>query len=101
MRSLSPQDIMARIAVAEIESPIAVYLNPDGTYDARFAAPLLTSLDIDRRPYNLVGVYTRHSNQHEILASMGYVKPPTGRKRGPKVKRGWYDIVSIPFTGAL
>jgi hypothetical protein len=92
---------MRRIAVAETESPIAVFRNEDGTLDARFAAPLLTRLKLEMRPPSLIGVYTRHSNQHEILAKLGYTTPPTGRKRGPKVKRGGYDIVDVPFTGAL
>jgi hypothetical protein len=101
MRSLRIQEIMSRIAVAEPESKIAIFLNPDGSYDARFAGPLLTQLDIIRSPHNLVGVYDRTSNQHEILAKLGYTTPPTGRKRGPKVRRGGYDIVDVPFTGAL
>jgi len=92
---------MSRIAIATSESPIAVFKNEDGTYDARFAAPLLTRLAIEMRPHNLVGVFDSCSNQHEVLAALGYVKPPTGRKRGPKVKRGGYDIVQVPFTGAL
>jgi len=101
MRALSPQDIMRRISVAEEESPIAVFRNEDGTLDARFAAPLLTRLKLEMRPPSLIGIYTRHSNQHDILQAMGYVTPTTGRKRGPKVKRGGYDIVQVPFTGAL
>jgi hypothetical protein len=101
MRSLTPHMIMARIADAEPSSPIAVFRNNDGTLDAKFAAPLRTAMEVDKRPDNLVGVFDRTMNQYDILAAMGYVTPSTGRKRGPKVKRGGYDIVQVPFTGAL
>jgi len=79
MRSQSITEIMARIAVAEIDSPIAVFKNPDGTYRSQFAAPVLTSRALEMRPPNLVGVFHNQSNQHEVLASMGYSKPK-GRK---------------------
>ena len=38
MRSQSITEIMGRIAVAEIDSPIAVFVNPDGSYRSQFAA---------------------------------------------------------------
>ena len=38
MRSQSISEIMGRIAVAEPESQIAVFVNPDGTYRSQFAA---------------------------------------------------------------
>ena len=38
MRSQSITEIMGRIAVAEIDSPIAVFKNDDGTYRSQFAA---------------------------------------------------------------
>ena len=79
MRSQSIQEIMARIAVAEIDSPIAVFLNPDGTYRSQFAAPLNTRRMLDMRPPSLVGVWCRHDNQNEVLAALGYSKPK-GRK---------------------
>lgn len=79
MRSQSITEIMARIAVAEIDSPIAVFLNPDGTYRSQFAAPILTSRALEMRPPNLVGVWHNQSNQYEVLAAMGYSKPK-GRK---------------------
>jgi len=79
MRSQSIQEIMSRIAVAEPESPIAVFLNPDGTYRSQFAAPVLTRLALEMRPPNLVGVFHNQSNQHDVLAALGYVKPK-GRK---------------------
>jgi hypothetical protein len=52
MRSQSITEIMGRIAVAEIDSPIAVFLNPDGTYRSQFAAPVLTSRALEMRPPN-------------------------------------------------
>ena len=79
MRSQSITEIMARIAVAEPESPIAVFKNPDGTFQSRFAAPILTSRALEMRPVNLVGVWCRHDNQNEVLAALGYTKPK-GRK---------------------
>mgnify|MGYP003442739027 FL=1 len=79
MRSQSITEIMARIAVAEPESPIAVFKNPDGTFQSRFAAPILTSRALEMRPVNLVGVWCRHDNQNEVLAALGYSKPK-GRK---------------------
>jgi len=79
MRSQSIHEIMGRIAVAEIDSPIAVFLNPDGTYRSQFAAPVLTRLALEMRPLNLVGVWHNQSNQNEVLAAMGYSKPK-GRK---------------------
>ena len=79
MRSQSIQEIMARIAVAEIDSPIAVFKNEDGTYRSQFAAPVLTRLALEMRPVNLVGVWCRHDNQNEVLAALGYSKPK-GRK---------------------
>ena len=79
MRSQSITEIMARIAVAEPESPIAVFKNPDGTFQSRFAAPILTSRALEMRPVNLVGVWCRHDNQNEVLAALGYEKPK-GRK---------------------
>lgn len=79
MRSQSITEIMARIAVAEPESPIAVFKNPDGTFQSRFAAPILTSRALEMRPPNLVGVFHNQSNQHEVLAALGYTKPK-GRK---------------------
>ena len=79
MRSQSITEIMARIAVAEIDSPIAVFLNPDGTYRSQFAAPLNTRRMLDMRPPSLVGVWCRHDNQNEVLAALGYTKPK-GRK---------------------
>ena len=79
MRSQSITEIMGRIAVAEIDSPIAVFKNEDGTYRSQFAAPVLTRLALEMRPPNLVGVWHNQSNQHEVLASMGYSKPK-GRK---------------------
>jgi len=79
MRSQSITEIMGRIAVAEIESPIAVFKNEDGTFQSRFAAPILTSRALEMRPVNLVGVWCRHDNQNEVLAALGYSKPK-GRK---------------------
>ena len=79
MRSQSIHEIMARIAVAEIDSPIAVFKNEDGTYRSQFAAPVLTRLALEMRPVNLVGVWCRHDNQNEVLAALGYSKPK-GRK---------------------
>jgi len=79
MRSQSIHEIMGRIAVAEPESPIAVFKNPDGTFQSRFAAPILTSRALEMRPVNLVGVWCRHDNQNEVLAALGYTKPK-GRK---------------------
>jgi len=38
MRSQSIHEIMGRIAVAEPESPIAVFKNEDGSFQSRFAA---------------------------------------------------------------
>lgn len=70
---------MGRIAVAEPESPIAVFVNPDGTYRSQFAAPVLTSRALEMRPPNLVGVFHNQSNQHDVLAALGYSKPK-GRK---------------------
>ena len=79
MRSQSITEIMGRIAVAEIDSPIAVFKNEDGTYRSQFAAPVLTRLALEMRPVNLVGVWCRHDNQNEVLAALGYSKPK-GRK---------------------
>jgi len=79
MRSQSIHEIMGRIAVAEPESPIAVFVNPDGTYRSQFAAPVLTSRALEMRPPNLVGVFHNQSNQHDVLAALGYSKPK-GRK---------------------
>jgi len=79
MRSQSITEIMGRIAVAEIDSPIAVFKNDDGTYRSQFAAPILTSRALEMRPVNLVGVWCRHDNQNEVLAALGYTKPK-GRK---------------------
>jgi len=79
MRSQSITEIMGRIAVAEIDSPIAVFKNEDGTYRSQFAAPVLTRLALEMRPVNLVGVWCRHDNQNEVLAALGYTKPK-GRK---------------------
>jgi len=79
MRSQSITEIMGRIAVAEIDSPIAVFKNEDGTFQSRFAAPILTSRALEMRPVNLVGVWCRHDNQNEVLAALGYSKPK-GRK---------------------
>ena len=79
MRSQSITEIMGRIAVAEIDSPIAVFKNDDGTYRSQFAAPILTSRALEMRPVNLVGVWCRHDNQNEVLAALGYSKPK-GRK---------------------
>lgn len=103
MRTLKAQEIMARIAAAETDSPIAVYRNTDGTHDCRFAGPLQTHLDILRAPDNLVGVYTRHDDQNAILAAMGYIKPLTGRKRGPRPTRNIpaYEILDEPPRVAL
>jgi len=91
MRSLRSQDIMARISVAEPESPIAIFKNHDGTFDARFAGPLLTQLDILRAPDNLVGVYDRHSDKNEILGKLGYTTVAR-HKRGPKPKASGADF---------
>ena len=79
MRSQSITEIMGRIAVAEIDSPIAVFKNDDGTYRSQFAAPILTSRALEMRPPNLVGVFHNQSNQHDVLQALGYVKPK-GRK---------------------
>ena len=88
MRSQSITEIMARIAVAEIDSPIAVFKNPDGSFQSRFAAPVLTSRALEMRPVNLVGVWCRHDNQNEVLAAMGFVKPAKRNRQYSKQFRG-------------
>ena len=51
--------LMGRIAVATSSSPIAVFTNSPGRFDAVFAATVTAKKRIAEQPKELIGIYTR------------------------------------------